>query len=137
MTDESEWEDYDTELDPEDVLGTNTFEDVLYTGEIDLVDVGTGETPAELDRSVEEAKQFAADAGVTDTPKVAKRSGREAAVETRSPYSACAFFHFSITGGMDWHQAYRAAHELDEFDVTFDADYETGDLTVTVKRAGE
>lgn len=130
----TEWNDYDTDLTPEDVIGTHVFEDVLYTGDSGVVNVITGETPTDLDRSVEQAKAFAESAGVSDTPHVAKSLGAEQQVEGRSPYSACAFYHFSIVGGMDWHMAFMAAYDLDGFDVEFDADYQTGDLTITVGR---
>lgn len=117
---------------PEDVVGEHTYEGVLYAGPPDVVDVTTGDTPARLDRSVEEAKAFAADAGISDTPKVAKAQGHERAVESGAPYTACAFFHYSITGSLETHMAFKAAHESDEYDVEFEADYETGDLTITV-----
>lgn len=123
----------DAPLHPSEILGTETFEDVLYTGETGVVNVLTGETPEDLDRSVEEAKEFAADVGEN---KVAKASHPEQAVESRSAYSACAFFHFSITGGMDYHKTYRLAWESDDYDVDYEADYETGDLTITVAVAG-
>jgi len=45
-----------------DLLGSHTYENVLYTGPEAhaLVDVTTGDTPSDLDRTTEEAQQFAA-----------------------------------------------------------------------------
>jgi len=62
----------------------------------------------------------------------------ESQVETQSkPYTAAAFFHFKATGSLKRHRAYHAAYESDGFAVDFEADYESGDLTITVGRADE
>lgn len=120
-----------------DLLGTHTYENVLYTGPEahGLVDVTTGDTPADLDRTTEEAQQFADRVTDDDRPdRVAKRLPPEQAAESRSPYVASAFFHCDITGGMDWHTVYRKACDSDAYNVSYDADYNTGDLTITVTR---
>ena len=57
----------------------------------------------------------------------------ESQIETASkPYTAAVFFHFKATGTLARHHAYHAAYESDAFAVEFEADYETGDLTITV-----
>lgn len=119
-----------------DLLGTHVYADVLYTGDSDIVNIMTGETPARLDKSVQEAKEFAE--SVTKegkAPRIAKAQHRERAVESGSPYTASAFFHMSITGGMEWHTVFRKAWESDAYTVEHDADYESGTLTITVERA--
>ena len=125
-------------MDPETILGTHTFEDVLFTDETETpVNVLTGETPAHSQATVEEAKEFAASID-TETPKVALSASVESQVETQSkPYTAAAFFHFKATGSLAHHRAYHAAYEADAFVVDFEADYESGDLTITVERADE
>ncbi|ELZ28720.1 hypothetical protein C474_14529 [Halogeometricum pallidum JCM 14848] len=126
---------HDCELDPDAVLGTQTFEDVLYTDDTETpVNVLTGETPAHSQATVEEAKAFAA--GIdTDTPQIALPASVEAQVETASkPYTSAAFFHFKATGSLKLHRAYHAAYDSDAFTVDFEADYESGDLTITVER---
>ncbi len=71
---------HDCELDPDAVLGTRTFHDVLFTDDTETpVNVLTGETPAHSQATVEEAKAFAASID-TDTPQIAL----PASVETQS-----------------------------------------------------
>ena len=129
---------HDCELDPETILGTHTFEDVLFTDETETpVNVLTGETPAHSQATVEEAKEFAASID-TETPQIALPASVESQVETQSkPYTAAAFFHFKATGSLERHRAYHAAYEADAFAVDFEADYESGDLTITVERSDE
>ena len=120
-----------------DLLGTHTYENCLYTGPEahGLVDVTTGDTPADLDRTAEEAQQFADRVTDANRPdRVAKRLPPERAAESRSPFVASAFFHADITGGMDWHTVYRKACDSDAYNVSYDADYNTGTLTITVER---
>ncbi|MFC4360215.1 hypothetical protein ACFO0N_19890 [Halobium salinum] len=126
---------HDCELDPDAVLGTQTFEDVLFTDDTETpVNVLTGETPAHSQATVEEAKAFAASID-TDTPQIALPASVEAQVETASkPYTSAAFFHFKATGSLKLHRAYHAAYESDAFIVAFEADYETGNLTIIVER---
>jgi len=126
------------ELSPEAILGTHTFEDVLFTDETETpVNVLTGETPAHSQATVEEAKEFAASID-TETPQIALPASVESQVETQSkPYTAAAFFHFKATGSLERHRAYHAAYEADAFAVDFEADYASGDLTITVERADE
>jgi len=61
------------ELSPDAILGTHTFEDVLFTDETETpVNVLNGETPAHSQASVDEARVFAA--GIdSDTPHIALR----------------------------------------------------------------
>lgn len=129
---------HDCELDPEAVLRTHTFEDVLFTDDTETpVNVLTGETPAHSQATVEEAKEFAASID-TETPQIALPASVETQIETQSkPYTAAAFFHFKATGSLERHRAYHAAHEADAFAVDFEADYEYGDLTITVERVDE
>lgn len=128
----------DCELAPDAILGTHTFEDVLFTDETETpVNVLTGETPAHSQASVEEAKEFAASID-TDTPQIALPASVETQVETQSkPYTSAAFFHFKATGSLERHRAYHAAYDSDSFTVDFEADYESGNLTITVDRADE
>ncbi len=129
---------HDCELDPEAVLGTHTFEDVLFTDETETpVNVLTGETPAHSHATVEEATEFAASID-TETPQIALPASVESQFETQNkPYTAAAFFHFKATGSLERHRAYHAAYEADAFAVDFEADYGSGDLTITVERADE
>ena len=129
---------HDCELGPEAILGTHTFEDVLFTDETETpVNVLTGETPAHSQATVEEAKEFAASID-TETPQIALPASVESQVETQSkPYTAAAFFHFKATGSLERHRAYHAAYESDIFKVALKADYATGNLTITVEEVSE
>jgi hypothetical protein len=101
------------------------------------VNVLTGETPTRSKASVDEARAFADDID-SDTPQIALQASVEAQIETTSkPYTATAFFHFKATGSLKQHRAYHTAYESDTFAVEFEADYETGDLTITVKEVTE
>jgi len=78
------------ELSPDAILGTHTFEDVLFTDETETpVNVLNGETPAHSQASVDEARVFAA--GIdSDTPHIALPASVEAQIETASkPHSCC------------------------------------------------
>ena len=128
----------DCELGPDAILGTRTFEDVLFTDETETpVNVLTGETPEHSQASIDEARAFAA--GIdSDTPQIALQASVEAQIETASkPYTAAAFFYFKATGSLKRHRAYHAAYESETFAVDFEADYETGDLTITVEEVTE
>ncbi|RLM41914.1 hypothetical protein DVK00_18930 [Haloarcula sp. Atlit-47R] len=129
---------HDCELGPDAVLGTRTFHDVLFTDDTETpVNVLTGETPAHSQATVEEAKAFAASID-TDTPQIALPASVETQVETQSkPYTAAAFFHFKATGSLELHRTYHAAYDSDAFNVNFEADYESGDLTITVERTDD
>ena len=72
MTQEAADDPFDgCESDPDAILGTHTFEDVLFTDETETpVNVLTGETPTHSRATVEEAKEFAASID-TDTPQIA------------------------------------------------------------------
>lgn len=129
---------HDCELDPEAILGTHTFEGVLFTDETETpVNVLTGETPAHSQATVEEAKAFAASID-TDTPQIALPASVETQIETQSkPYTAAAFFHFKATGSLERHRAYHAAYDSDAYTVDFEADYESGNLTITAERVAD
>ncbi|MFC6768191.1 hypothetical protein [Natrinema soli] len=129
---------HDCELDPEAILETHTFEDVLFTDETEIpVNMLTGETPAHSQATVEEAKEFAASID-SDAPQIALPASVETQIETQSkPYTSAAFFHFKATGSLERHRAYHAAYYSDAFTVDFEADYESGNLTITVDRADE
>ena len=128
----------DCELGPEAILGTRTYEDVLFTDETETpVNVLTGETPEHSQAAVDEARSFASSID-TDTPQIALPASIESQIETASkPYTAAAFFHFKATGSLKRHRVYHAADESDAFVVSFEADYETGDLTITVEEVSE
>jgi len=128
----------DCELAPDAILRTHTFEDVLFTDETETpVNVLTGETPAHSQATVEEATEFAASID-TDTPQIALPAAVETQIETQSkPYTAAAFFHFKATGSLERHRAYHAAYDSDAYIVDFEADYESGDLTITVDQVDE
>ena len=129
---------HDCELDPDAVLGTRTFHDVLFTDDTETpVNLLTGETPAHSQATVKEAKEFATSID-TDTPQIALPASVETQIETQSkPYTAAAFFHFKATESLELHRAYHAAYNSDAFTVDFEADYESGNLTITVDRANE
>ena len=128
----------DCELEPEAILGTQTFEDILYTEQTETpVNVLTGETPEHSQATVAEARAFESSID-TDTPQIALPASVETQIETASkPYTAAAFFHFKATGSLKRHRVYHAADESDAFTVAFEADYETGDLTITVEEVSE
>ena len=139
MTDETADNPFDDcELAPDAILGTHTFENVLFTDDTETpVDVLTGETPAHSQATVEEAKEFAASID-TDTPQIALPASVETQIETQSkPYTVAAFFHFKATGSLERHRAYHAAYNSDAFSVDFNPDYESGDLTITVERVAD
>ena len=57
--------------------------------------------------------------------------------ENSMPYTSATFLHFKATGSLKRHRAYHAASEVDAFAVNFEADYESGNLTITVDQADE
>jgi len=74
----------------------------------------------------------------TETPQIALPASVETQVETQSkPYTAAAFFHFKATGSLELHRAYHAAYDSNAFRTDFEADYESGDLTITVERTAD
>lgn len=97
------------------------------------MNVLTGQTPEHSRATIDEARAFAVGIG-SDTPHIALPAPVEAQVETRSkPYTAAACFYFKATGSFERHRAYHAAYNSEMFSVEFEADYETGDLTITVE----
>jgi hypothetical protein len=126
----------DTEVAEEQLLGTHTYEDVLYTGETDVVDVRTGRTPDDLDRSVQDAKEFVARTQSEEkAPRVARRQPPELAVESRSPYVSSVFCNRRITGSMEMHKAFLRAWRSEAYCVSVHTDYRTGTLEIEVMRA--
>mgnify|MGYP000147401460 CR=1 FL=1 len=113
----------DCDLAPKDILGTTTFKDVLYT-------------PEEQQPAIEEAKAFAKRDNDSDYPErvVTPVSGEQQHEMQCQPYGAAAFFHFNLTGSLQKHRAYLAAFESPNYDIEFDTDYESGDLTITVTK---
>jgi len=119
------------------VLGTHQFEGVLFSSETETpVNVMTGETPEHSQASLEDAKEFAKYLSAkNDKPYVAKKAPVETQIETQSsPYTGCVFFHFSIVGGMEMHEAFSAVWDSPEYTVDVTDDYETGTLTIRVTK---
>jgi len=77
------------ELSPDAILGTHTFEDVLFTDETETpVNVLNGETPAHSQASVDEARVFAA--GIdSDTPHIALPASVEANRNSKQTLHSC------------------------------------------------
>lgn len=130
------------------ILGTRTFQGVIYHREgaeqFMPVDVRMGEPTNEIP-SVEQAKASAERATENHhksphTPHVAKLTrNTERIVEAKAafggpamPYTMCVFYHMGMVGGYDTHMAYHEAYHSERYDVSFTADYQTGDLTITV-----
>jgi hypothetical protein len=146
----------DAPLDAEAILGTRTFERVLYSeahAERTVpVDVLTGERSREIAGSVERAQAFVAD----DPRRVAVPQGTEAMIESQSaPYVSTVFYDGKVVRGkivgngehgrpeyandghaLEW--TYRAAVQSDAYEVELlDADYETGNVTIRVEKKEE
>jgi hypothetical protein len=144
----------DAPLDAEAILGTRTFERVLYSeahAERTVpVDVLTDERAREIAGSVESAQAFVAD----DPRRVAVPQGTEAMIESHSaPYVSTVFYDGKVVRGkivgtgeygrpeyandghaLEW--TYRAAVQSDAYVVELvDADYETGNVTIHVEHA--
>ena len=137
---------------PEAILGTRTFESVLFSEEhaerTVPVDVRTGGPLPIQEDVVTRAKKFVAN----DPRRVAVPQGTERMIETQSePYVSTVFYDSKvvrgkITGkgeydrptfandGHDLEWTYRAAVRSDQYDVELvEADYETGDVTIHVE----
>ena len=100
------------------------------------MNVLTGETLVHSQATVDEAREFAASID-TETPQIVLPPSVETQIESASKsYTAAAFFYFKATSSLKRHRAYHAAYESDAFTVDFAADYESGDLTITVERTG-
>ncbi|AUV84223.1 hypothetical protein C2R22_21930 (plasmid) [Salinigranum rubrum] len=83
------------ELGPDAVLGTCTFQDVLFTNDTEtLVNVLTSETPAHSQTPIEEATEFAASID-TDTLQIALPASVKTQIETQSKPSTSAAFIYS------------------------------------------
>jgi hypothetical protein len=124
------------DLDESDLLGTHVFEDVLFTGETEVRNVLTGETPDRLDKTVEEAKAFVERTQEDGkAPRVAVKQHAEAAAETGSAYTSSAFCNRKVTGSLARHFMFLNAWRSDAYTVDVDADYSAGNVTITVEVA--
>ena len=131
----------DTDLGPQAVLGTTTYDSVLYTKAVASanipIDVTTGEKVAEAP-TAEQVQARARTVDTWDAPAVAAPTSTESMADVQAgPLRWMVFYNYQLVGGMDRHRAYSAAHSDPAFDVSFDADYETGDLTITVEEAAD
>ncbi|WP_233553944.1 hypothetical protein [Halococcus sp. IIIV-5B] len=141
----------DAPLQVDAILGTKTYEDVLFSEEhaerVVPVDARTGNRTRVIEGAVEKAKEFVAD----DSRRVAVPQSTEATIETGSaPYLSVVFYDSKVVRGkiesdsygepsyendgygLEW--TYRAATKSDEYDVEFvEADYETGNVTIRVE----
>ena len=117
----------------EDVVGTMTYEDVLYTVEKAEETIQRTEKAPREPPSIPTVRAFAEEVQMTDVPCVAElRPAEEIDTVGHSLYSARKFYHEQFVGpGVSL--AYRRAWDADEYEVTYDADYESGDLTITVE----
>jgi len=124
------------DLDESNLLGAHVFEDVLFTGGTEVVNVLTGETPKRLDKSVEEAKAFVERTQEEGkAPRVAVKQHPEAAAESGSAYTSSAFCNRKVTGSLAHHFLFLGAWRSDAYAVDVEADYQTGDVTITVETA--
>lgn len=150
----------DAPLDARAILGTRTFENVLYSRENATdhvpVDVRTGKPTVGV--STEEiAKDFAEESTREDGhQRVAVPQSTEAMVETRNaPYVSTVFYGGKVVRGklvgrddlgqpeyandghaLEW--TYRAAVQSDAYEVQLvAADYQTGDVTIRVVTTGD
>ena len=137
---------------PEAILGTRTFESVLYSIEhaerTVPVNALSGNRTRQIEGSVEQAKEFVAD----DPRRVAVPQGTEAMIESESaPYVSTVFYDSKVTRGtivgegeygrpefandgyeLEW--TYRAATQSDRYSVELvEADYKTGNVTIGVE----
>lgn len=142
----------DAPLDPVAILGTRTFESVLYSIEhaerTVPVDTLSGNRTRKIKGSVEQAKKFVAD----DPRRVAVPQGTDRMIESQSaPYVSTVFYDSKVVrgaivgegeygrpefanSGHDLEWTYRAATRSDRYTVELDeANYEAGDVTITVE----
>ena len=148
----------DAPLDAEAILGTRTFENVLYSRENAHnripVDVRTSEKTIGVS-PVEKAQAFAEESTREDGhQRVAVPQSTEAMIETRSaPYVSTVFYSGKVVRGtvvgkdeygrpeyandghaLEW--TYSAAGQSDSYEVELaKAEYETGDVTIHVEEA--
>lgn len=144
----------DTPLDYDAIQGTRMFENVLFSeahAERTVpVHALTGERTRCIEGAVERAKAFVED----DPRRVAVPQSTEAMIETQSaPYVSTVFYDSKVVRGpivgkdeygqpayendgyaLEW--TYRAAVQSDTYTVEFvEAEYESGDVTITVEEA--
>jgi hypothetical protein len=141
----------DESIDIEAVVGTHEYAGRVYSpenaGDVMNIDIRTGEpthaipTAGAVEEWIaeknEESRQKAATTSWhTHTPHVALVAANgEQLRESGALVSRAAFFHFDITGDLNTHKAYNAAHKTDEYDVEYATDYEQGTITITVECA--
>lgn len=125
----------ESELEESDILGEHTYEDALYTGEdsIGVINVLTEDIPSDVSTELQAALEHAERNSTEETPHVARQGTNSEITDTGDPYLACAFFHYKITGNLDWHRAFRAATHDPGYNVTHETNYSTGTLTITVE----
>ena len=124
----------ETNTTPDDLLGTHTYTGLYNPDTETPVNILTGNTPSHSQSTIEDAKSFAENLTQQHgKPYVAKSASIESQIETRSaPYSGVVFYHLSIVGGMDTHDAYAEAFDSPDYTVTHEPDYTTGEITITV-----
>lgn len=137
----------DAPLNPDEIVGELTFSGRLYSEEkaenVCPVDVRTDEptstiptadqVEAWIAKKDEESRQKAAKNSWHDhTDHVALVAGSTEQAGESTLISHAAWFHFDVTGDLETHNTLRLADESDAYSVEWDADYETGTLTVTV-----
>lgn len=143
----------DAPLAPSEIAGEHTFSGRLYSPEKAEqncpVNVRTGgrtydiPSVATIERWVakknrESREKAEEESWHSHTDHVALVAGSpEQAGESGSLVSHAAWFHFDVTGSMEMHQSLRLAAESDNYTVDWEADYERGNLHVTVDPVAE
>ena len=145
----------DIECDPEEIIGTHTYEGRLYSVAAAEENVPVNALTGERTRTispVEKAKAFAErTTREGGRQRVAVLQSTEGMIETQSaPYTSTVFYDRKVvcgrqTGTDEYDrpeyeyngyrrmQGYRAAAASDRFEVSLDeADYETGEVIITV-----
>jgi hypothetical protein len=127
-------ERHEIDIEEAELLGTHEYEDVLYTGETEIVDALTGETPGSLKDSVKRARQVVEEHG---EEYVAVKRSKEAQAERpqAGPFARTVFYNSSVTGSSEWRVVFSQAIDSAAYEVDYEADYATGTLTIEVERA--
>ena len=138
----------DAPLTPEEIVGEHSFSGRLYSPEkakkVCPVNVRTGNRSFKIpsaeaieawvdEKNAESRKKAEEQSWHSHTEHVALVAGSpEQAGESGALLSHAAWFHFDITGGMDMHQSLRLAAESESYTVDWTADYQRGELRVSV-----
>lgn len=143
---------HDSELEAaESVVGEHEFSGRLFSREkaeqVMNIDVSTKE-PTHTIPTVEQIEAWVAKKDSESNEKARNKSWHshtdcvalvvgsgEKLYESGSLVSHAAWFHMDVTGGLETHEALHAAVDHDSFNVEWDADYDTGTLTVTVEKS--